>query len=190
MRVVSVRLIVVLFSILLFLVWAGPLSAGGKVTLQAGQEVLMELEKPGVVLIQGEAYSYRILKKGKRIKLVSQGSGNGIYFKRYGTTIRIRDLEGNLLHLIKKSGYFYRVKTVMGTILSSMKIEPTQVVVENSGNGDVIRVSPLKGEIVFRIKKGEPFMVLKGETRPFPAAFFAMASLSLEEQVACYLAYR
>ena len=182
--------VVILIVVFLVLVGAIPSAAGGTVILKSGHQTLMEVKKPGVVLIRGEEYSYRVLKKGSRLRLISKSGKEGVYFKRYGTTILIRNLKGSLLHLIKKSGYFYRVKTVMGAILSSMKIEHRQVVVENSGTEVSLHVVSEKGNVVFRLHKGVPPMVLKGETRPFPAAFFGMTPLSLQERVACYLTYR
>jgi len=169
---------------------ASSLLAAEKRVLKSGQEVLMETQGPGVVLIQEEEFSYQVLKRNKRLKLIDKSSGTGIYVKRYGTTIRVRDLQGHLLHLIKKSGYFYRVKTVMGTILSSMKIEPRQTLVENEDIPEPIRVIPHKGKIVFQTEHNGAVMVLQGDSRPFPAAFFAMDSLSLPERVACYLMYQ
>ena len=182
----------VVISIVVFLILVGviPSAAGGTVILKSGHQILMEVKKPGAVLIRGEEYSYRVLKKGSRLRLISKNGGEGVYLKRYGTTIRIRDLKGNLLHLIKKSGYFYRVKTVMGAILSSMKIEPRQVVVENSGSKAPLHVVSEKGQIIFKAPEGTLPMVLEGEARPFPAAFFGMIPLSLQERVACYLTYR
>ncbi len=181
---------ILLIVLLGVFVGGSTLLAVEKHVLKSGQEILVETAGPGVVIIQDEEFSYKVLKRNKRLKLISKSSGAGIYVKRYGTTIRIRDLQGHLLHLIKKSGYFYRVKTAMGTILSSMKIESRQAVVENEGIQEPVRVIPEKGKIVFETEQDKSVMVLTGDSRPFPAAFFAMVPLSFPERVACYLMYR
>ena len=184
--------IVLFFLGFLFLmgVFGATPHAAEKIVLETGGESVVIVNGNGTVLIRGEEYRFDVLKKGKRLKLYNEGSNQGVLVKRFGTKIKVRDLQGNLLHFILKAGYLYKIKTGTGTELAMMKIEPDKVVITNRDASTTYTVMPEDGKIVCKRENGPPVFTLEGDTNPFPAAFFAMSPLSLPERVACYLMYR
>ncbi len=166
------------------------LFAAGTITLKTGGDTIVVVKGNHTVLVQGEEYKYQRLKKDKRLKIFNESTGQGLWVKRYGTKIRIRDLRGNLLHLIIKAGYYYKVKTVMGTELAVMKREPDRVTVTVRETKAVYIIEPGANKTVCHRANGTPVFTLEGDAKPFPASFFAMNPLSLLERTACYLMYR
>ncbi len=181
---------IILFVLTLIIFVSYHASIAGDVVLKAGRTTLAEIKGDKTVIIRGEEFTYKRIKKDKRLKIVSLNSQKGVFLKRYGTRIRLRDLEGNLIHLIIKAGIFYKVKTVMGKELAAIKREPGKVTVSNRDSNSIYHVGPENGKIIFKDENGSTIFSLEGETNPFPAAFLALTPLSLVERVACYLTYR
>ncbi len=162
----------------------------GMPVLKSGNNILVEIKGDNTVIIGGTEFTYKRLKKDKRLKITDASGSEGVFFKRYGTKIRLRDLQGNLLHNVLKARKYYKVKTSDGTELAYLKIEDGKVFVKNWDTNTEFTVYPENGTIIFKDQSGNIAFVLEGDTRPFPAAFLTLEPLSLLERVACYLTYR
>ncbi len=158
--------------------------------LKSGDKVLVEVKDSATVFIGGQDFTYKRIKKGKRLKITDASGTDGVFLKRYGTKIRLRDLEGNFLHYVLKARKYYKVKLGDGTELAYLKIEDGKVLVNNRETNTEFVVYPANGKIVFKDAGGNIAFVLEGETNPFPAAFLALEPLSPLERVALYLTYR
>lgn len=182
---------IAILTVIIFITFCSSLLyPAGKTVLKVGGKVLVEFKTGNMVNIKGEKFKYNCIKKDKRLKIVNENSNEGVFFKRYGTKIRLRDLNGNLIHLIRKAGNSYKVKTVMGKELAVIKNENGKITVSNHDSNSIYQVAPERGNIVFKDKNGSTVFTLEGETNPFPASFLALTPLSLLERVACYLTYR
>lgn len=190
MKIERKKTVIILFVMTLIILVSSHASIAGNVVLKAGGKTLIEVKGDNTVIIKGEVFTYKRLKKNKRLKIVSLNSQKGVFVKRYGTRIRLRDLEGNLIHLIIKAGIFYKVKTVMGKELAAIKWEPGKVTVSNRDSNSIYHVVSEDRKIAFKDENGRTVFSLEGETNLFPAAFLALTPLSLVERVACYLTYR
>jgi hypothetical protein len=180
---------------LLFLAFTALISlpiaiAAGLPVLKSGDQVLVELKGNDTVTIGGNEFKYKLLKKNKRLKITSVDGTEGVFFKRYGTKIKLRDLQGTLLHYVLKARSYYKVKMGDGTELAYLKIENGKVAVKNLETNNDFVVYPENGKIIFKDANGNITFTLDGETNPFPAAFLALEPLSPLERVACYLTYR
>jgi len=162
----------------------------GMPVLKSGDHVLIEVKGNNTVIIEGTEYQYKRLKKDKRLKISDASGADGVFLKRYGTKIKLRDLQGNLLHYVLKARSYYKVKMGDGTELAYLKIEGGKVFVKNWDTNTEWVVCPEGGKIVFKDANGNISFVLEGETNPFPAAFLVLEPLSPLERVACYLTYR
>ncbi len=162
----------------------------GMPVLKSGDNVLVEIKGGDTVIIGGTEFTYKRLKKDKRLKITDASGSEGVFLKRYGTKIRLRDLQGNLLHNVLKARKFYKVKMSDGTELAYLKIEDGKVFVKNWDTNTEFTVYPENGKVIFKDQSGNIAFVLEGDTRPFPAAFLALEPLSPLERVACYLTYR
>lgn len=161
--------------------------------LREGDKVIVEFKGENTVVIKGDKFKYMRIKKNKRLRIINENSKEGIFVKRFGTRIRIRNLKGSLTHLIRKAGKFYKVKTVMGKELAVINIDNIdngEITVSNLGSNSIYHVVSKDGKIVFKGKNDKVVFTLEGETNLFPASFFALTPLSLIERVACYLTYR
>jgi len=179
------------FLVLVVMVMALPASpASGMPVLKSGGEVLVELKGNDTVVIGGTEYQYKRIKKDKRLKIADASGSDGVFLKRFGTKIRLRDLQGNFLHYVLKARTYYKVKLGDGTELAYLKIENGKVLVKNWETNTELTVYPENGKVVFKDAGGNIVFTLEGETRAFPAAFLALEPLSPLERVACYLTYR
>ncbi len=179
------------FLVLVVLTMALPVSpAIGMPVLKSGDEVLVELKGNDTVIIGGTEYQYQRIKKDKRLKISDASGSDGVFLKRYGTKIKLRDLQGNFLHYVLKARKYYKVKLGDGTELAYLKIEDGKVFVKNWDTNTELTVYPENGKVVFKDEGGNIVFTLEGETNPFPAAFLALEPLSPLERVACYLTYR
>ncbi len=183
-----------LFALCLIFVFATALPvlgmAGNLTVLKSGDDVLVEVKGNNTVLIGGNEFTYKRLKKDKRLKITDASGTQGVFLKRYGTKIRLRDLQGNLLHNVLKARMYYKVKMSDGTELAYLKIENGKVFVKSWETNTEFVVYPENGKVIFKDQGGNIAFVLEGDTRPFPAAFLALEPLSPLERVACYLTYR
>ena len=183
------KLFLIAFCLLIIASAAFPVMgmAGELPVLKSGDEVLVELKGNNTVLIGGTEFTYKRLKKDKRLKITDASGTQGVFLKRYGTKIRLRDLQGNLLHNVLKARMYYKVKMSDGTELGYLKIEDGKVFVKSWETNTEFMVYPENGKVIFKDQSGNIAFVLEGDSRPFPAAFLALEPLSPLERVACYL---
>ncbi|GEM_PF-6857199 len=173
------------------LIWgirpALPAFLGVRLITPAGRE-LMSFKKNTITI--GHAL-YTVQRWGPdRLKLTKKGTDGGVFLKRLGVKLMIRDLKGNLLHVIRKEGWVFRVESPVGAHLLFVKIFPKKVAIWREEGKTLFTLLPKFKSVVMNDATGKTLYILKGDTELYPAAFLCLPVLTPEERAACYLLYR
>jgi len=180
-----------LAAFLFFLLLTAPgMFAGGDIQLKnANGKVLLSFEKGAKVRTGSQTYQYK--KWGRnRLKLVATDTNQGVFLKRFSVKLRIRDLEGVMLHKVLKTGVMLKVKRPTGENLFIVKMFPDKAVVSENNGPKLFTIVPDQDKILFKDTAGQVQYILEGETRPSSSAFLCIPQLSWPERIACYLLYR
>lgn len=166
---------------------ARPRLLGTRLITPNGQE-LMSLAKDTVYI---EKARYAVQRWGiDRLKLTREGTHRGVFLKRFGAKLMIRDLSGNLLHIIRKEGGIFRVESPIGARLVFMKVSKKKVIIFRDEGKILYTLLPKFNSIQMKDKNGKPLYILKGDTGPYPAGFLCLPPLTPEERAACYLLFK
>ncbi len=177
----------VMSSILSGSVAARPRLLGTRLITPDGQE-LMSFTKDTVYI---EKAPYAVQRWGiDRLKLTREGTHQGVFLKRFGAKLMIRDLSGNLLHIIRKEGWVFRVESPIGARLVFMKVSEKKVTIFREEGKTLYTLIPKLNSVQMNDKLGKSLYILKGDTNPYPAGFLCLQELTPEERAACYLLYK
>ncbi len=150
--------------------------------------VLLSFKQHEVVTKNG---TYTVQRWGEnRLKLIEKSTRRGVFLKRFGIKLMIRDLKGNLLHIIRKEGRIYRVESPVGAHLMFIKIANGTVTVFREEGSPLYTLTPQSKAVVMKDKGGKLVYTLKGDTDLYPASFLCIPELTWEERAACYLLYK
>ncbi len=166
------------------------LLAGDKIFLVApGSQILLSFKNTNEILIDKTAYTFERWGPN-RLKLKQKDSGQGVFLKRLGIRLVIRNLQGNILHIIQKEGDLFRVETPVGAHLVYLKVSPKAVTVFKKEGETLYTITSKNKKVFMKDKKGNIFYTLEGETQIYPASFLCLPELSWEERAACYLLFK
>ncbi len=171
---------------------AGPLPvvAGGAITLTASQgHIYMTVMGRGKVEIRGTPYHFDIYGIN-RLKLIGQSRKRGIFLKRLGVKLVIRNLRGDILHIVRKEGFTFKVDNPLGETLIFIRILSQGKAVLFRQKGHILyTVTADNHAVKMKDADGNLLYTLKGTAKAFPAGFFCIRELTWEERVACFLLY-
>ena len=125
-----------------------------------------------------------------RLKLTRKGTEEGVFLKRFGVKLMIRDLKGNLLHIILKEGWVFRVDSPIGAHLVFFKVSPKKVTVFRKEGKTLFTLLPKLKSVLMNDRNGKTLYILKGDSELYPAAFLCLSELTAAERAACYLLYK
>ena len=184
------RYIAAVIGIMVILLMAGPLLAGGGVVLKdASGQALLKVKGENQVEIGKTRYRFQSWGLN-RLKLEGKVTHQGIFLKRLGVKLIIRNLKGNILHIIRKEGFVFRVESPVGEPLIYIKISSPRKVTLFRQVGNPLYTIQAKGQsVLIEDADGQTLYTLKGTAKTFPAAFLCISDLSWEERVACFLLY-
>ena len=160
---------------------------GTRLITPNGQE-LMSFRKNTIFI---KKTPYKVQRWGTdRLKLTREGTDQGVFLKRLGVKLMIRDLKGNLLHVIRKEGGVFRVESPIGALLVFLKVSPKKVTVFREEGKTLFTITPKIKSVLINDKSGKTICILKGDSNPYPASFLCLPELTPEERAACYLLYK
>ncbi len=177
-------------GVMAILLMAKPLLAGDRMVLKdASGQALLTVKGENQVEIGKTRYRFQSWGLN-RLKLEGKATHRGIFLKRLGIKLVIRDLKGNILHIIRKEGFVFRVESPVGEPLSYIKISSPRKVTLFRQEGKPLYTIQAKGQsVLIEDAGGQALYTLKGTAKTFPAAFLCVSELSWEERVACFLLY-
>ena len=174
------------FFVFLWGVRAGP---GESVVVKdaRGRPCLL-IEKPERIRVMGEPF--RVQRWGPdRLKLVSLASRSGVFLKRLGVHLVIRDLRGNILHIVQKGGRGYLVQTPVGQNLFFVHCLTRPIRIFKQGDGEKFVVLSKQGKKVIRKTGGPLLFTVTGKVRALAASFLCIPVLSWLERAGCFLLF-
>ncbi len=177
------------FLVIFFMGVASALPAllGVRLITPNGQE-LMSFKKNTAYI---EKTPYKIERGGPdRLKLTREGTDEGVFLKRLGVKLVIRDLKGNLMHIIRKEGWVFRVDSPIGAHLVFLKVSPKEVTIFREEGKTLFTLIPKFKSVLMNDKNGKTVYILKGDNKLYPAGFLCLPELTPEERAACYLLYK
>lgn len=184
------RFLIMLTVFFLIFSTSGNLLAKGKILLtDSDSQTILAIPGNNKVFIGKRAYTYKSWGIN-RLRLKQKNTDQGVFLKRLGVRLVIRDLQGNILHIIQKEGFVFQVKTPTGEYLIFIKISHGKVVVFREKGQTLFTITSKNKTALIKDNNGHILYTLKGETGIFPASFLCIPDLSWEERAACYLLYR
>ena len=184
-------LIVTSFLVVILLTWrvlpAPAALLGTRLITPDGHE-LISFRKDTVFI---EKTPYKVQRWGAdRLKLTREGTDQGVFLKLLGVKLMIRDLKGNLLHVIRKEGWVFRVESPIGALLVFLKVSPKKASIFREEGKNLFTLTPKIKSVLINDKNGKTVRILKGDNNPYPAGFLCLPELTPEERAACYLLYK
>ncbi len=150
--------------------------------------VLVAFQKKGSVLIGNETYRYQRWGKS-RLKILREKTHRGLMFKRLAINLMIRDLKGDLLHIVQKTGNMLKIQSPLGVNLVFIRVSSSQVTVFKNEGDNLFFTFPHGNETWIKDVNGELSYVFQGAVEPLPVSFLGVSILSWPERVGCFLYY-